>query len=132
MLSAIANLVRCSVSSVRRWIQRAKRTADLQDDARSGRPAIYPQEMRLRIVAFYCQTQPLPGVGRWTLRWAQSRLKADTTAVGAAPSKSTVHRILQSNHLKPHQSRYFLHITDPDFFPKMERLLASIVVHRKI
>lgn len=26
--------------------------------------------------------------------------------------------------MKPHQSRYFLHITDPDFFPKMEHLLA--------
>ena len=31
--------------------------------------------------------------------------------------------MLQSNRLKPHQSRYFLHITDPDFFPKMEHLL---------
>ena len=123
-LTAIANLVRCSVSSVRRWIRRAKRTAALHDDARSGRPALYPQEVRLRIVAFYCQTRPLPGVGRWTLRWAESRLQADTTAVGAAPSKSTVHRILQSNHLKPHQSRYFLHITDPGFFPKMEHLLG--------
>ena len=123
-LTAIANLVRCSVSSVRRWIRRAKRTAALHDDARSGRPALYPQEVRLRIVAFYCHTRPLPGVGRWTLRWAESRLKADTTAVGAAPSKSTVHRILQSNHLKPHQSRYFLHITDPGFFPKMEHLLG--------
>jgi transposase len=31
---------------------------------------------------------------------------------------------LQSNRLKPHQSRYFLHITDPDFFPKMEHLVS--------
>ncbi len=78
----------------------------------------------MRIVAFYCQTQPLPGAGRWTLRWAECRLKADSTAVGSAPSKSTLHRILQSNRLKPHQSRYFLHITDPDFFPKMEHLVS--------
>ncbi len=26
--------------------------------------------------------------------------------------------------MKPHQSRYFLHITDPDFFPKMEHLIG--------
>ncbi len=75
-------------------------------------------------MAFYCQTRPLPGAGRWTLRWAERRLQAGHTAVGAAPSKSTLHRILQSNRLKPHRSRYFLHITDPDFFPKMERLIA--------
>ncbi|MCP4392456.1 MAG: helix-turn-helix domain-containing protein, partial [Gammaproteobacteria bacterium] len=109
---------------MRRWIRRAKRTGEFHDHARSGRPAIYPQEVRLRIVAFYCQTRPLPGGGRWTLRWAERRLKADDTVVGATPGKSTLHRILQSNRLKPHQSRYFLHITDPDFFPKMEHLVA--------
>ncbi len=122
-LKAIANLVRCSPSSVRRWIRRANRAQGLHDRARSGRPAVYSQELRVRIVAFYCQTQPLSGAGRWTLRWAECRLKADRTVVGAAPGKSTLHRILQSNRLKPHQSRYFLHITDPDFFPKMEHLL---------
>ena len=118
-LNTIANLVRCSLSSVHRWIRRAKGTGELHDHARSGRPALYPQEVQLRIVAFYCQTRPLSGCGRWTLRWAECRLKADSTTVGAAPGKSTLHRILQSNRLKPHQSRYFLHITDPDFLPKM-------------
>jgi len=123
-LNTIAKLVRCSRSSVRRWIRRAKGTGELHDRARSGRPAIYGQKLQMRIVAFYCQTQPLPGAGRWTLRWAARRLLADSTVVGASPGKSTIHRILQRNRLKPHQSRYFLHITDPDFFPKMEHLVA--------
>ena len=123
-LNTIAKLVRCSLSSVRRWVRRAKGAGELHDHARSGRPAIYPQELQMRIVAFYCQTQPLPGAGRWTLRWAERRLRSDSALVGASPSKSTVHRILQRNRLKPHQSRYFLHITDPDFFPKMEHLVA--------
>lgn len=123
-VNAIAAMVGYSVGTVRRWIRRARHSGELHDHARSGRPAIYPQEARLRIVAFYCQTRPLPGCGRWTLRWAERRLKADSTAVGAAPGKSTLQRILQSNHLKPHQSRYFLHITDPDFFPKMEHLVG--------
>jgi len=123
-LNTIAKLVRCSLSSVRRWVQRAKGAGELHDHARSGRPAIYPQELQMRIVAFYCQTHPLPGAGRWTLRWAERRLRSDSALVGASPSKSTVHRILQRNRLKPHQSRYFLHITDPDFFPKMEHLVA--------
>lgn len=122
-VNAIANMVQYSVASVRRWIQRAKAGADLHDRPRSGRPAIFTQEIQLRIVAFYCQSQPLPGCGRWTLRWAALSLKAEPERLGASPSKSTVHRTLQSNRLKPHQSRYFLHITDPDFFPKLEHLV---------
>jgi len=121
---SIATLVCCSLSSVHRWIRRAQGAGSLQDQARSGRPPIYSQELRLRIVAFYCQTRPLPGAGRWTLRWAARRLQVDPGVVGAAPGKSTLHRILHSNRLKPHRSRYFLHITDPDFFPKMEHLVG--------
>jgi transposase len=123
-VNAIAAIVHYSVDTVRRWMRRAKESGELHDNARSGRPPIYPQEIQLRLVAFYCQTQPLPACGRWTLRWAAQRLKVESTLVGAAPSKSTLHRILQSNRLKPHQSSYFLHITDPDFFPKMEHLVG--------
>lgn len=122
-VNAISAMVGYSVCTVRRWIRWAKHSGELHDQAPSGRPAIYPLELQMRIVAFYCQTKPLPGAGRWTLRWAERRLRSDSTLVGASPSKSTVHRILQSNRLKPHQSRYFLHMTDPDFFPKMEHLV---------
>jgi len=121
---AIALLVQYSVGTVRRWIRRSHSTGEARDRARSGRPPRYPQEAKLRMVAFYCQSQPLPDCGRWTLRWAAARLKAEPDRLGASPSKSTLHRILQSNRLKPHQSRYFLHITDPDFFPKMEHLIG--------
>ena len=121
--NSIARLVGYSVSSVRCWIARGKASETMHDQARSGRPALYSQEIKLRVVAFYCQTQPLPNCGRWSFRWAECSLKVDTTLVGAAPSKSTLHRILQSNQLKPHQSRYFLQITDPDFFVKMEHLI---------
>ena len=123
---AIAIALLCSVQTVRRWIRRSQTTEDTHDRPRSGRPALYSEESKLRIVAFYCQTQPLPNSGRWSLRWAARRLQADPTRLGGnsvPPSKSTLHRILQSNRLKPHRSRYFLHITDPDFFPKMEHLI---------
>ncbi len=76
-LNTIAQFVHYSVGSVRRWIRRGKATGEIQDHARSGRPALYTEETRLRIVAFYCQTKPLPGCGRWTLEWAVRRLKAD-------------------------------------------------------
>ena len=124
-VKAIAVALHCSVGTVRRWILRSKTTGDLHDRPRLGRPArLYSEEAKLRIVAFYCQTQPLPDCGRWSLRWAARHLEADPTRVGVSPSKSTLHRLLQGNRLKPHQSRYFLHITDPDFFPKMEHLVA--------
>jgi len=123
-LKAIAITMHCSLQTVRRWIRQSQTTAELHDRPRSGRRLIYLDETKLRIVAFYCQTQPLPGCGRWSLRWAARRLETDATRVGVSPSKSTLHRILQSNRLKPHRSSYFLHITDPDFFPKMEHLVA--------
>ncbi len=124
-VKAIAFATQCSVWTVRRWLRRSETTGDLRDRPRSGRRnPIYSEEAKLRIVAFYCQTQPLPNCGRWSLRWAARHLEADPARVGVSPSKSTLHRILQANRLKPHQSRYFLHITDPGFFPKMEHLVA--------
>ena len=121
---AVALFAGCSRWTVRRWTVRGALSGEFHDHARSGRPSVYTEETRLRAVAFYCQTQPLPGCGRWTLRWAASYLKVHRERLGASPSKSTLHRILRNNKLRPHLSAYFLHITDPDFFPKAERLFA--------
>ena len=123
-VKAVSIFVQRSVWTVRRWLRRSEMTGNLSDLPRSGRPAIYSEETKLRMMAFYCQTQPLPNCGRWSLRWAAQHLEAEPNTVGVSPSKSTLHRILKNNRLKPHQSRYFLHITDPDFFPKMEHLVA--------
>ncbi len=121
---AIAILIDCHICTVRRWADRGTQDGNVfTDRPRFGRPALYTKETQLKIVAFYCQYQPLPGCSRWTLRWAALYLKAHWEQIEAAPSKSTIHRILESNKLKPHQSRYFLHISDPQFFPKMEHLL---------
>lgn len=64
---AIGLFMGCSVYTVRRWIRRGVQTDDLADLPRSGCPAMYPEEIALKVVAFYCQTRPLPGCGRWTL-----------------------------------------------------------------
>jgi transposase len=122
-VKAVSIVVECSVWTVRRWLRRSETTGELGDLPRLGRPVIYTEETKLRLIAFYCQTHPLPGCGRWSFRWAACHLLAEPNTVGVTPSKSTLHRILKSNHLKPHLSSYFLHITDPDFFPKMEHLL---------
>jgi len=123
-VKAVSIFVQRSAWTVRRWLERNATTGEMRDLPRLGRPALYSEETKLRVVAFYCQTHPLPDCGRWTLRWATRHLEAKPSTVGVSPSKSSLHRILKSNRLKPHQSRYFLNITDPDFFPKMEHLVA--------
>ncbi len=113
----------CSASTITRSIRRMENTGKVIDLPRSGRPVLYSETCRLKLTGFYCQSQPFANSGRWTLRWAAAHLTVHTETVGASPSKSTIHRVLKENDLKPHQSRYFLHITDPDFFPKMEHLI---------
>ncbi len=119
----VASLVGCSISTVIRSLKRMNDTGNVVDLPRSGCPAIYTETLKLELIGFYCQTQPFPNSGRWTLRWAAVHLTVNPKKINATPSKSTIHRILKENNLKPHQSRYFLHITDPDFFPKMEHLI---------
>jgi transposase len=123
-VKAIASFVQYSVATVGRWVRRGAETNDLNDCHRCGRPRMYSEEIHLKLMAFYCQIRPLAGSGRWTLRWASLHLIEHPERVGAAPSKSTLHRVLKGNKLKPHQSRYFLHISDPEFFPKMEHLIG--------
>ncbi len=122
-LSNVATLVGCSITTVNRSLKRMSDTGHVSDCIRSGRPATYSQALRLKLIGFYCQTQPFPNSGRWTIRWAAVHLAAHPEIINATPSKSSIHRFLKENNLKPHQSRYFLHITDPDFFPKMTHLI---------
>lgn len=122
-LCAAATFVGCSILTVRRSIKRLHEVGNIADDKRPGRPALYSEALRLELIGFYCQTTPLPNSGRWTIRWAASHLEQHPEIINARPSKSTIQRILKENNLKPHQSRYFLHITDPDFFPKMNHLI---------
>ena len=60
----ISEFTGCSMKIVKTWCKRS----NITDKARSGRPVIYNEDMQLKIIAFYCQVNPLPGCGRWTLR----------------------------------------------------------------
>ena len=116
----IAGFIQCNVEMVYRWRGRC----DIIDKTRCGRPLVYNQEIQLKIIAFYCQTTPLPGCGRWTLRWAEKHLPENSGLNGKPISHSTIGRILNQHRLKPHLTKYLLQITDPDFFPKMERIIS--------
>ena len=122
-------MVRQSVDTVRRWNRRGQGISARSMTMRvAGRPLVYPQEIRLRMVAFYCQTQPLPECGRWTFPDGASHIRPTGGLVpwsAQLPSKSTLHRILQSNlAIKPHQSSYSFISPIPTSFPRCEHLVG--------
>ena len=118
----VAGFCGCSRTTVLRWGRGADEAAELLDRPRPGRPPLFSESTRLQMIAFYCQS-PLPGCRGWSTRWAAAYLGEHREILGCAISASSVHRILTAHSLRPHRMKYFLHITDPLFFPKMEVLL---------
>jgi len=117
------------IRTVQRWIFRTRQGLPLTDLPRSGHPRIFSEPMRLMTIAVYCQqSPPLPGFHRWSLRDAHSYFKKHSESVGAPVSRATIQRILTEHALKPHRRQYYLQITDPDFFPKMEHII-DIYLH---
>lgn len=108
------------VATTRYWTKRD----GVEDLPRTGRPVVYGELAQLSLTAFYCQGTPFSGCGRWTVRFASEFLKERPDVnMGMTISKTTIHRILQANNLKPHRSKYYLHISDPDFFPKADHII---------
>ena len=122
-LGTIAWFTNRHVTTVRKWIMRSKSGGELCDQERSGRPPVYNEKTQLKTIAFYCQASPMPGCNSWSLRWAENYLKEHREIIGCSMSHSTIQRILKSHGLRPHLHKYFLAITDPHFFPKMEHIV---------
>lgn len=123
----IAWLVSASHTTITRWCQRLETNPDGRDHHRSGRPPRITEAMQIKTVAVYCQTQPLPGVGRFSLRDAAQYLNQHPEILNDNISYSSIRRILKSHGLHPHLNKYFLNITDPDFFRKMKSLLKVLL-----
>lgn len=109
--TSIAKEVNLSRGMVVRWRQRfiPDRLAGLVDQPRPGRPRVYTDADRLRVVETACTKKP-PGETHWSVR---SLAKA--TGIG----KDTVHQILRANKLKPHRVGTFSQSPDPDFVAKV-------------
>ena len=115
----------CHVKTVFTWKQRFQAGDGILDRPRSGRPTIIPPEVNHRLPAFYCQYNPLPGYTRWSIRWAETYLQKHQDILQYPISRSSIHRLLKYNSLKPYRNKYFLQICDPDFFPKMEQIIKT-------
>ncbi len=150
--AAISWALDCSQETVLLWKQRIEAEPDdlvkaLSERERSGRPLIYDDDAQTRIIALFCQKNLfLNGCASWSLRWAEVYLNilADKHDIdvedvrngkevapespelsfgGLRPDHATIARILRERALQPHRNTYFLQISDPDFFPKMEHLI---------
>jgi len=120
----IAAFTQAHPSTIHRWIGRLEEGHAITDLPRCGRPRTYDEASRLTTIAVYCQqAPPLPGVHHWSLRDAERHFQRHPEAVGGPISRSTIQRILCQHSLRPHRRRYYLQITDPDFFPKMEAIV---------
>ena len=109
--TSIAKEVDLSRGMVVQWRQRfiRDRVAGLVDQPRPGRPRVYTDADRLRVVETACTKKP-PGETHWSVRSL-----AKSTGVG----KDTVHQILRANKLKPHRVGTFSQSPDPDFVAKV-------------
>ena len=107
----ISREVDLSRSMVARWRERfaCRRLDGLTDQPRPGRPRVYPEADRLRVVETACNRRP-PDATQWSVRSL-----AKETGVG----RDTVHKILREHKLKPHRIGTFSHSPDPDFVAKV-------------
>jgi len=122
---SIAMFTDTHLKTVRRWVCRVKEGKPLTDIQRGGRPRRFSEAARLMTIAVYCQqSPPLPGIHRWSLSDAQRYFKEHFEMIGYPISRATIHRILLEHALRPHRRKYYLQITDPEFFPKMEHIIA--------
>lgn len=126
--SDIARELDVAESTVSRWRTRIAReglgkdvVAALADEQRSGRPQCIPPLARLQVSAIACD--PLPdgeGLSGWTLDLLVEEI--GIREVGTI-SRSSVHRILRENDIKPHRHKGWLHSPDPKFVEKVNEIV---------
>lgn len=120
----VAVVTQSHPTTVHRWVGRVEEGHPCTDLPRCGRPRRFGEAARLTTIAVYCQqAPPLPGVHRWSLRDAQRHFNEHADILGAPISHATIQRILLEHALRPHRRKYYLQITDADFFPKMDHVV---------
>jgi transposase len=111
------------ISTITRYIKKTEQCETLVDRPRSGRPVSFTEQIQLKITAFFCQFNPLPGCNSISLNWASNYFEQNPSFLGCSISASSIGRILRKHSLKPHLHKYFLQITDPNFFDIMPSII---------
>jgi transposase len=121
----IALFLGCHIQTVRTWVGRFHNDEPISDRDRPGPKPKFLEQTSQRIIAFFCQFKTLPGYARWTLSTACQYFKQNPEILGEGVtiSRSSIHRLLGAHALKPHRFQYFLPLSDPEFFSKMEHII---------
>jgi transposase len=120
---AISLILGCHIKTVYNLNKRLVRGEGIEDRNRCGRPPIIRSDVTHRLIAFYCQRNPLPGCTRWSINWAAKFLKKNPHILKCTISRASVYRLLSSHALRPYRTTYFLQIRDIYFFEKMEKII---------
>lgn len=129
--TTISSVLGCDVKTVCMWKKRFNAGDGILDRPRSGRPLIISSAVNHKLLAFYCQHDPLPGFSRWSIRNAEKYLRNHLDILRCSVSRSSIHRLLKLHALKPYRIKYFLQICDPNFFPKMEKIIKVYQIYNK-
>ncbi len=121
--NTISSVLGCHPGTVLNWKTRLQSDAEIMDRKRTGRPLIIPADATTRLISFYCQQEPLPGCERWTIRDMKKYFNKHPDTIKCSLSRSSIQRRLISHALRPCKNKYFLHISDPFFFEKMEKII---------
>jgi len=114
---SIKNELKVGREAIAKWKKRFLQFGieGLQDAARPGKPAIYTDIDRARVINKAC-SKPEGGYSNWSQR---------RIAKEFGMSQSTVHVMLKSHNLKPHKVEYWCgKSTDPEFEEKMINIVG--------
>jgi transposase len=112
-----------SVSWVRNWRRRwTQEGFTLSEAKRSGRPHRFLDWMRALVIAIACELPAQRGLS--LSRHFASSICRVVNGEGVSMSVRTVRRILAKDHLKPWRYRSWMHPRDPEFVPKLKRILG--------
>ena len=124
----IARFLGSHVETVNTWVNRFENEGSINDATRPGVKPTFPEGTSQKVIAFFCQFKTLPGYVRWTLSSACQYFQENPEILaldeGNTISRASIGRMLNAHALKPHRYSYFLQLTDPDFFTKMEHIIG--------
>ena len=122
----VGRLVGCSTNTAQKWRARYEQDgiAGLRDLPRSGKPLIYSQADRARLIAKACTRPPETPEGAQQERWTYEQLGQ---AVGM--SRAQAHTILARADIKPHLSDYWVmsDLSDPEFEERLKGVCGLYV-----
>jgi transposase len=119
----VAVEVGCSAGQVRKWRKRWCQSQSLQEAPRSGRPRVFPPEVRAQVTALACSMPEQAGVP--SARWSCSELAVALVTLGVVVqiASSTVWRWLKVERVKPWRYHLWQHVRDPHFLERAKVVL---------